>query len=156
MKVEIKHPPNEEHIDNNMVKMEVNLDDTSGELLGYVMELLFTAGANDVFYTPIYMKKNRPGVLLQLLCSMDKLEKMKEILLQETTTLGIRYYPITVHRMQRRFIKVDTKWGPVTVKQGISNGKVFQSSPEYEECKTIAKTHYIPLKKVYEEIWKLL
>ncbi len=139
-----------------MVKVEVNLDDTSGELLGYVMDLLFAAGANDVFYTPIYMKKNRPGVLLQLLCSTSKVEKMKEILLRETTTLGIRYYPITVHRMQRRFIKVETDWGKVTVKQGISNGEVFQSSPEYEECKTIAEKHQIPLKKVYEEIWKVL
>lgn len=152
----VKHPPNDEHIDENMLKMEVNLDDTSGELLGYVMDLLFAEGANDVFYTPIYMKKNRPGVLLQLLCSTDKLEKMKEILLRETTTLGIRYYPITVHRMQRRFIKVHTKWGPVTVKQGIANGEVYKSSPEYEECKKIAEKHLIPLKKVYEEIWKFL
>ncbi|WP_156289562.1 nickel pincer cofactor biosynthesis protein LarC2 [Oceanobacillus salinisoli] len=152
-----KHPPNNEHIDDNMVKMEVNLDDISGEWLGYVMDLLFEAGANDVFYSPIYMKKNRPGILLQLLCSSQKLDKMKEILLQETTTLGIRYYPITVHRMERRFITVETKWGMVTVKQGISTkGEVFQSSPEYEECKQIAKEHNIPLKKVYAEVWKKL
>lgn len=151
-----KHPPNFEHIDENMVKMEVNLDDISGEWLGYVMDLLFEAGANDVFYSPIYMKKNRPGILLQLLCSVEKLEDMKQILLKETTTLGIRYYPITVHRMERRFIKVDTRWGPVTVKQGISAGMVFQSSPEYEECRNIAEEHQIPLKMVYEEIWKKL
>lgn len=151
-----KHPPNHEHIDENMVKMEVNLDDTSGEILGYVMDKLFDAGANDVFYSPIYMKKNRPGVLLQLLCSTKAINQMKDILLAETTTLGIRYYPIIVHRMERRFIQIETEWGMVTVKQGISDGKVFQSSPEYEECKRIAETHGIPLKKVYEAVWKKL
>ncbi|MCM3399604.1 LarC family nickel insertion protein [Oceanobacillus profundus] len=139
-----------------MIKMEVNLDDISGEWLGYVMDMLFNAGANDVFYTPIYMKKNRPGVLLQLLCREEAIEEMKEILLRETTTLGIRYYPLTVHRMERVFTKVDTKWGPVTVKQGVRNGEVFQSSPEYEECRKIAETHDIPLKRVYEEVWSQL
>lgn len=154
--MENKHPPNEEHIDREMFKMEVNLDDTSGEWLGYVMDRLFEAGANDVIYSPIYMKKNRPGVLLQLLCSADKLEDMKEILLAETTTLGIRYYPITVHRMERRFIKVETEWGPVTVKQGVKDGQVFQSSPEYEECRKIAQEHGKPLKQVYAAVWKQL
>ena len=139
-----------------MIKMEVNLDDISGEWLGYVMDMLFNAGANDVFYTPIYMKKNRPGVLLQLLCREEAIEEMKELLLRETTTLGIRYYPLTVHRMERVFTKVDTKWGPVTVKQGVRNGEVFQSSPEYEECRKIAETHDIPLKRVYEEVWSQL
>lgn len=81
---------------------------------------------------------------------------MKEILLRETTTLGIRYYPLTVHRMERVFTKVDTQWGTVTVKQGIRNGEVFQSSPEYEECRQIAEDHSIPLKRVYEEVWSQL
>lgn len=147
-------PPNHEHIDEQMVKMEVNLDDIPGEWLGYVMDLLFDAGANDVFYTPIYMKKNRPGVLLQLLCNRKDIDKMKGILLKETTTLGVRYFPLTVHRSERIFIKVQTDWGPVTVKQGIYDGKVFQNSPEYEECKEIAMRHNVPLKKVYEQVWK--
>ncbi|MFC4025621.1 nickel insertion protein [Oceanobacillus longus] len=147
-------PPNHEHIDNQMVKMEVNLDDISGEWLGYVMDVLFNAGANDVFYTPIYMKKNRPGILLQLLCRKEAINQMKEILLKETTTLGIRYYPLTVHRMERKFIQVETKWGSLTVKQGVSGGEVFQSSPEYEECRKIAEEFDVPLKKVYEEVWR--
>lgn len=154
--MERKHPPNEEHIDQGMVKMEVNLDDISGEWLGYVMDRLFEAGANDVFYSPIYMKKNRPGILLQLLCSVSSVEKMKEILLTETTTLGIRYYPLTVHRAERAFIQVNTEWGPVTVKQGLKNGKVFQSSPEYEECRKIAEDYGVPLKRVYQSVWKSL
>lgn len=151
-----EHPANHEHIDENMYQLEVNLDDIPGEWLGFVMDRLFEAGANDVFYTPIYMKKNRPGILLRLLCSHDKLDKMKHILLQETTTLGFRYYPITVQRSERRFIKVKTEWGTVTVKQGLKAGKVFQNSPEYEDCRRLANTHHIPLKKVYEAVWKQL
>ncbi|MED4205987.1 nickel insertion protein [Neobacillus mesonae] len=149
----IPHPPNGEHIDDQMVKIEVNLDDIPGEWLGYVMDLLFEAGANDVFYTPIYMKKNRPGILLQLLCSLENLNKMKEILFRETTTLGVRYYPLTVHRLERKFLKVATEWGAITVKQGMLNGQIVQTAPEFEECKQIARTHSIPLKKVYEQIW---
>lgn len=151
-----KHPPNNEHIDNEMLKMEVNLDDISGEILGYLMDLLFDAGANDVYYTPIFMKKNRPGILLQLLCSQNNLDKMKQILFTETTTLGIRYYPLTVHRAERNFREISTKWGSVTIKEGIYGGQVIQSSPEYEECKKIALDQQIPLKKVYEEVWKQL
>ncbi len=149
-------PPNEEHIDDQMLKVEVNLDDISGEWLGYVMDLLFEAGANDVFYTPIYMKKNRPGVLLQLLCNQGKLANIRDILLKETTTLGIRYYPLTVYRAERTFRSVQTEWGPVTVKEGLYNGQVIQRAPEFEECKKIAKTNNIPLKKVYEQVWRQL
>jgi pyridinium-3,5-bisthiocarboxylic acid mononucleotide nickel chelatase len=150
------HPPNHEHIDDQMIKMEVNLDDMPGEWLGYVMDLLFAAGANDVFYTPIYMKKNRPGILLQLLCSLENVTKMKEILFKETTTLGVRYYPLTVHRLERVFRKADTEWGSITIKEGILNGQAVQRAPEYEECKAIAQHHDIPLKKVYEQVWKAL
>lgn len=151
-----KHPPNHEHIDHEMFKMEVNLDDISGEVLGYLMDLLIESGANDVYYTSIYMKKNRPGTLLQLLCSQENLEKMKHILFTQTTTLGIRYYPLSVHRLERRFRTVTTKWGTVTVKEGIYDGQVIQSSPEFEECKKIAEQHQIPLKKVYEQVWMQL
>lgn len=150
------HPPNHAHVDDAMFKVEVNLDDISGEILGYVMDLLIDAGANDVYYTPIYMKKNRPAILLQLLCSASKIEAMKRILFTETTTLGIRYYPLTVHRMERTFRKVSTKWGEITVKEGLLDGQVIKSSPEYEECKKIAKDFQIPLKTVYEEVWQQL
>ncbi|MDP9579782.1 UNVERIFIED_ORG: uncharacterized protein (DUF111 family) [Bacillus sp. 1751] len=142
-----------EHIDNEMIKMEVNLDDIPGEWLGYVMDLLFEAGANDVFYTPIYMKKNRPGTLLQLLCIKKNINKIKEILFRETTTLGIRYYPLMVHRLERKFHKLSTKWGTVTIKEGMYNGQVVQRAPEFEECKKIAQIYKVPLKKVYEHIW---
>lgn len=149
-----RKPPNEEHIDEDMVKMEVNFDDIPGEWLGYVMDLLFDSGANDVYYTPIYMKKNRPGTLLQLLCSKDSVDRMKEILFRETTTLGVRYYPLIVHRLERAFEKVPTDWGEVTVKIGTHAGEIVQWAPEYEECRQIAEKHGIPLKKVYEQVWR--
>lgn len=145
---------NEEHTDSNMIKLEVNLDDTSGEWLGHVMDKLFEAGANDVYYVPIYMKKNRPGIMLQLLIKQEKLAAMKNILFTETTTLGVRYYPLTVHRLERRFYKVSTEWGDVTVKEGLYNGKVVQSAPEYEDCRKIAERSGVPLKTVYQEVWK--
>lgn len=150
------HPPNEEHIDTKMVKMEVNLDDISGELLGYMMDLLIESGANDVYYSPIYMKKNRPGILLQLLCSEEKIDRIKQILFTESTTLGVRYYPLTVHRAERIFSQISTEWGPVTIKEGIYQGQVIQRSPEYDDCMNIAKHHNIPLKTVYEQVWKLM
>lgn len=150
----MNHHPANEHEDNGMIKMEVNLDDIPGEWLGYVMDLLFAEGANDVFYTPIYMKKNRPGTMLQLLCPHEKTEAMKEILFRETTTLGIRYYPLTVHRLERAFETVITEWGPVAVKKGVYGGEVVQWAPEYEDCKRIAAEHGIPLKRVYDAVRK--
>lgn len=149
-----RFPPNHEHLDQDMVKMEVNFDDIPGEWLGHVMDLLLESGANDVYYTPIYMKKNRPGTMLQLLCSQENVDRMKEIVFRETTTLGIRYYPLTVHRLERTFEQVPTEWGPVTVKKGIYGGKAIQWAPEFEDCKRIALQHDIPLKKVYEQVWK--
>ena len=152
----IEQYPNGEHLDEQMVKMEVNLDDISGEWLGYVIDLLFDAGANDVFYTPIYMKKNRPGTMLQVLCPVSSIEKMKAILFRETTTLGIRYYPLIVHRLKRSFKTLQTEWGEVTIKEGIWEGKVVQRAPEYEDCKRIAQDKGIPLKMVYEAVWKAM
>lgn len=142
-----------EHIDRETIKMEVNLDDMPGEWLGHVMDILFECGAKDVFYIPIYMKKNRPGTLLTLLCDKKLIDKMKKAIFKETTTLGIRYYPLTVHRMKRIFLNIDTKWGTVSVKQGILNGEIMQISPEFDDCKKIANTHSIPIKKVYAEVW---
>lgn len=152
----ISFPPNHEHIDDDMIKIEVNLDDISGEVLGYMMDLLIEAGANDVYYTPIYMKKNRPGVLLQLLCDRKQLDEMKKILFKETTTLGVRYYPLSVHRTERRFKKVQIDGGTVTVKVGLYDGEIIQYAPEYEDCKQIAQSLGMPLKKVYDHVWQQL
>jgi len=92
--------------------------------------------------------------MLQLLCNRPLLPKMESILFRETTTLGLRYYPLTVHRLARRFVKVATEFGEVTVKEGAYEGEVVQRAPEYEECRSIARAKGIPLKRVYEAVWK--
>ncbi|MDQ0162391.1 nickel pincer cofactor biosynthesis protein LarC2 [Aeribacillus alveayuensis] len=144
----------EEHEDVNMIKLEVNIDNISSEWLGYTMDKLLKEGANDVFYVPIFMKKNRPAYMMQVLCDQKILENIKRIIFEETTTLGIRYYPVTVHRLGRRFVERKTPWGVVKIKQGIYNGQIVQESPEYEDCKNIADRHQIPLKKIYDYVWK--
>ncbi|TMW72269.1 nickel insertion protein [Alteribacter natronophilus] len=145
-----------EHIDTEMIKLEVNLDDISGEWLGYVMELLFNAGARDVYYSPIFMKKNRPGYLMQILCELNDLNKMKSILFRETTTLGVRYYPLSVHRLERSFFKIPSPWGEITVKEGSYKGTVVQQAPEYEDCRLIAKSQEVPIKEIYQYVWSYL
>jgi pyridinium-3,5-bisthiocarboxylic acid mononucleotide nickel chelatase len=146
----------EEHIDDQMIKMEVNLDDMPGEWLGHLMDKLFEIGANDVYYTHIYMKKNRPAILLQVLFDQSLVEVMKATIFSETTTFGIRYYPIDVHRLARRFYTVQTIWGDVRIKQGLHQGTVIQNSPEYEDCLKISEKYKIPLKDVYYHVWKCL
>jgi pyridinium-3,5-bisthiocarboxylic acid mononucleotide nickel chelatase len=146
----------QEHIDHEMIKMEVNLDDIPGEWLGHVMDLLLDAGANDVFYVPIYMKKNRPGTMLQVLCQDNQKFEMMDIIFRETTTLGVRYYPLSVKRLGRQLKEVQTPWGSVSVKQGILQGEVVQQAPEYSDCKAISEKHGIPLKLVFQEVWKQL
>lgn len=147
---------NQEHTDHEMIKIEVNLDDIPGEWLGHVMDLLLDAGANDVFYIPIYMKKNRPGTMLQVLCQNKQKSEMMDIIFKETTTLGVRYYPISVKRLGRQFRKVETPWGTVSVKEGLMQGKVIQQAPEYSDCKEISDKKGIPLKLVFQEVWKQL
>ncbi|WP_257985179.1 LarC family nickel insertion protein [Bacillus sp. T33-2] len=143
----------DEHIDGGMMKLEVNLDDISAEWLGYLMDKLFDTGVNEAYYIPIYMKKNRPGILLHVLCHSKKLEKVKEVIFLETTTLGLRYFPIHTHRLERTFSVVETPWGTVNVKKGYYSGVMTQASPEYEDCKKIAEREKIPLKVVFQEVW---
>jgi pyridinium-3,5-bisthiocarboxylic acid mononucleotide nickel chelatase len=146
----------QEHIDHEMIKIEVNLDDISGEWLAHVMDLLFNAGANDVFYVPVYMKKNRPGTMLQVLCQNNEKFKMMDIIFKETTTLGVRFYPLSVKRLGRQFKEVQTQWGTVSVKEGLLEGKIVQQAPEYSECKALSDKHNIPLKLIFQEVWKQL
>lgn len=146
----------QEHTDHDMVKIEVNLDDIPGEWLGHVMDLLFQSGANDVFYIPIYMKKNRPGTMLQVLCENKKKSEMMNIIFRETTTLGVRYYPLSVNRLGRKFRKVETQWGTVSVKEGLMQGEIVQQAPEFSDCKAISEQYGIPLKLVFQEVWKQL
>lgn len=143
---------NGEHKDSDMVMVETNLDDMPGEWMGYVLDLLFENGAKDAYYTPIFMKKNRPAQKLSVLIAAGNLEKISRLLFQETTTLGIRYYSVTCHRLEREYIQVNLgDWGEVSVKIGKQDGKLVQIAPEYEDCARVARLHQVPLKHVYDK-----
>jgi uncharacterized protein (TIGR00299 family) protein len=131
--------------------LETNLDDLPAEVIGYCYDLLLAAGALDVFSTPIFMKKNRPGVLLSVLAPEAALAELEEILFRETTTFGIRRYPVNRHKLQRRAHTVETPWGPVQGKLGWLDGRPPVFSPEYEDCARVARQHAVALREVYEQ-----
>jgi hypothetical protein len=129
--------------------LETNLDDLPAEVIGYCYELLLAAGAVDVYTTPIFMKKNRPGVLLSVLAPEGALPALEEILFRETTTFGVRRYPVARHKLQRRPCTVTTPWGPVEGKLGWQEGRPPVFSPEYEACARVARQHGVALREVY-------
>lgn len=130
--------------------LETNLDDMNPEWLGHLVERAFAHGALDVFHTPIQMKKNRPGVLLTLLCNEADQEHFTKMLLLETSALGVRRTTASRRKLRRETRKVATPYGDVEVKIGRLNGDIVQAAPEYEVCKRIADAKNIPLKWVYE------
>ena len=129
--------------------METNIDDCSGEILGYTEELLFESGALDVFYTPIFMKKNRPAYRLTVVCKEPDIQKLQNIIFRETTTIGIRYRYEYRTELEREQILIDTKYGALKAKKVVNNGETY-IYPEYESVKELAKKNDIPLKEVYK------
>jgi uncharacterized protein (TIGR00299 family) protein len=130
--------------------LETNLDDINAEILGYFVERALEAGALDVFHTPIQMKKNRPGVLLTVICRAGHTEKFTEMMLRETSAFGVRRSVAGRRKLQREMVTVKTTYGDVSVKLGKLNGKTVQASPEFESCKKLAEKAGVPLKDVYE------
>lgn len=133
----------------NIVVMETNIDDCSGEVLGYTSEMLFENGALDVFYTPIFMKKNRPAYRLTVSCKKENILKLQNIIFKETTTIGIRYRFEFRTELERQIIEIDTKYGKLKAKKVINNGESY-IYPEYESMKELAKKNDIPLKELYK------
>jgi len=136
--------------------LETNLDDISSEILGDFVERALAAGALDVFHTPIQMKKNRPGVLLTILCVEGDADKFSEMLLRETSAFGVRRHVAERRKLRREFTQVRTPFGEVTVKMGKLDGKIVQSAPEFESCKKVADQARVPLKEVYEAALKAM
>ena len=134
--------------------LETNLDDVSGEILGYFVETALAAGALDVFHTPIQMKKNRPGVLLTVLCAETDADRFSEMILRETSAFGVRRTMAERRKLRREFTKIKTPFGEVTLKIGRLNGKVVQAAPEFESCKKLAVRAKLPLKRIYEAALK--
>jgi len=134
---------------SDMVQLETNIDDMNPQFYGHVMEKLFAAGARDVYLTPIQMKKNRPGTLLGVIAYRRDEPALAELILRETTTLGLRVQPIVRYEAQREFRQIHTIYGTLNVKLKILNGKVIQSVPEYDECVRLANDNGVSLTEIY-------
>jgi uncharacterized protein (TIGR00299 family) protein len=136
--------------------IEANIDNMSGELIGNLMERLLQAGALDVSYTPIQMKKNRPAVMVSVIVRPQESEMLAGVLLRETSTLGVRIQQMLRRKAQRSMQQLMTPFGPLTVKVKRLGTRVISATPEYDECKRIADVRDIPLSQVYEVAERLI
>lgn len=133
------------------VKLETNIDDCSGEELGYVMDQLFDAGAKDVHYTPVFMKKNRPAYQLNVICKKEDVEKMEEIIFSETTTIGIRRFDLKRCELPREMKEVETELGKAMVKICSYKG-MKKAYPEYDGVRQLAKEHH----KTFDQTFRIV
>jgi hypothetical protein len=139
--------------DDDVIVAESNIDDSTPEVLGYAMERLFEEGALDVFFTPIQMKKGRPGVKVSFLCRPGQLDHLSRLLLAETSAIGLRCYRADRIVLQRRIVEQQTEFGIVRFKQVIDgSGQLLRTSPEYEDCRRIARENEIPCREVMERL----
>jgi hypothetical protein len=135
---------------DTVAALETNLDDANPEWLGHFMEQVMAAGALDVRLTPVQMKKNRPGVLLTVLCAPAEADKFSEWILRHTSAFGVRRTLAERRKLRREFRVARTPYGDATVKIGTLDGAVVQIAPEYESCRKLAEEKGVPLKAVYE------
>lgn len=136
---------------DSILKLECNIDDCTGEALGYAMELLLENGARDVHYIPVYMKKNRPAYQLTVICRKEDREKLEAIIFRETTTIGIRYVEMVRTILPRRTEKRQTSYGEVAVKICEGEGEV-RITPEYESIREVCRERGLPFQKVYDDV----
>ena len=136
-----------------VTKLECNLDDMTGEDIGFAMEQLFEAGAHDVFTQPIGMKKNRPGILLSVICRTQDADRMAETMMKHTTTLGIRRQDLNRYVLQRRMETASTEYGEVRIKRATGTG-LEREKPEYEDIARIAREQDMSLYAVREALRK--
>ncbi|ATB43772.1 TIGR00299 family protein [Cystobacter fuscus] len=128
--------------------LEANLDDSTPQLLGYLLEHVLTRGALDAWVVPATMKKARPGHVLSVLVESSAKEVVVDLLLRESTTLGVRSYSVERRALERDWVEVETPWGPVRVKRGLRDGVVLNAHPEFEDCRRVAESAGVPLKQV--------
>jgi uncharacterized protein (TIGR00299 family) protein len=145
------HPERVEEAEGaQIVQLACNVDDATGETLGYVMDRLLKAGALDVWFTPIQMKKNRPATQVSVLARPEDADALASLLLRETPTLGVRRQAFPRYCAERQMQKVETPWGSVRVKVKILEGKIVAASPEYDDCARLAAEAGVPLAEVME------
>lgn len=151
-----EHSKREVHqTQDQIMKIEANIDDQTPEQLGYVMKYLLTKGALDVFYLPVHMKKNRSGILLTLLCAPEQKDFFTKALLQQTTTIGVRYTPMARSIMQRTFITKETPYGEIQIKHNRYE-EIEKNTLEFQECQRIAEENDLPIYQVYQNLEKYL
>ena len=136
---------------DEVILVETNIDNMNPELLGYASEILLKQGVLDVFMTPIFMKKNRPGTMLSVLTTWDRLDEILSTIFTEITTLGVRIRHLERKKLSREIISMKTRFGEIKVKIGKIGNQIKNITPEYESCKEIAVKQGIPLKDVYDE-----
>ncbi len=136
--------------------LECTVDDMNPECYDYVLERLFATGANDAWLTPVLMKKNRPGTLLSALCAPALAAALTDLLLIETTTLGVRRQTVTRKTLFRQQRRVTTRYGEVTVKIAYRRGLPLRGKPEYEDCKRLALERGVPIHAVYAAVREAL
>jgi len=134
------------------IMIECNIDDMNPELYNPLMERLFSAGASDVFFTPIIMKKSRPAITVSVLCDAGQQKMMEEILWLNSSTFGVRSFRVSKSMLRREMSKVKTKYGEIRVKNGFLNGRPIKSKPEYEDCRKLAKGNGVSIQEIYESI----
>jgi len=135
--------------------LEANIDDLNPQVFGYVMDRLLEEGALDAFGMPVQMKKNRPGMLLTVLCRTEDASKLTHLIFTETSTLGVRQREELRQALARKWVTVATRWGDVRLKVASINGNVTNYAPEYEDCRRIAADRHVPLKSVIQEALQL-
>ncbi len=143
-----------EHHKDSVMVVETNIDDMNPEIFGFVMERLFEDGALDVTWIPVFMKKSRPGTMVQVICKETDRDALVRRILSETTATGVRYYPAERTKLPRKVKEVTTSYGKVRVKEVSGPAGRVSMAPEYEDCKKIALEKNVPLKVVYETILK--
>lgn len=154
LRVYLGEKENTEKVEEQYI-LETNIDDMNPELYGYVEEKLFEVGALDVFKTPIFMKKGRPGIKLSVLTNEKVKKDVLNVIFEETTSIGVRKYKVEKIMLNREFAKVKTEYGDITIKKSYYKGKLVKYKPEYEECKTIAKEKNIPIDKIYKAVYQV-
>jgi len=136
--------------DEELLMVETNVDDVSPQVLGHLMERAFELGALDCFFTHVQMKKNRPGVLVSILCRPSDGEVVQGLLFAETPTLGVRSYAVRRRALERESVTVETEFGTIAVKVARREGRTVGATPEYEDCRAAALAHNVPLRVVQE------
>jgi uncharacterized protein (DUF111 family) len=139
-----------------LILLETNIDDSTPQVAGFVMERAFEIGAKDCWITPIQMKKNRPAFMISILCDQTSRQMLLDLLYTETTTIGVRVRTVGRQALEREERKVNTAFGAIAVKLSKLDGRIVNAMPEYEDVRAAALANQVPFKRVHEAALKAL